>query len=100
MRRGMVAKKRDEVSPVVGAPRGESRERRARRRRGGASLIPFHMIVSDVKFLKVYGLRPFGSCLRPYKYRFKILYWITVVGCLVKVHKTKSLKLGPAAARP
>ena len=35
-----------------------------------------------------------------YKYKEKILYAITVFRVPVKVPKTKSLKLGPAAARP
>ena len=35
-----------------------------------------------------------------YKYGFKLLYEITVVRVPVKVRKTRSLKLGPAAARP
>ena len=33
-----------------------------------------------------------------YKYGFKLLYEITVVRVPVKVRKTRSLKLGPAAA--
>ena len=37
---------------------------------------------------------------REYKYGFKLLYEITVVRVPVKVRKTRSLKLGPAAARP
>ena len=35
-----------------------------------------------------------------YKYRFKLLYEITVFMRPVKVRKTKSLKLSSAAARP
>jgi hypothetical protein len=37
--------------------------------------------------------------LDAYKYRFKLLYAITVFRVPVKVPRTKSLKLGPAAAR-
>ena len=37
---------------------------------------------------------------RGYKYRFKLLYEITVFMRPVKVRKTKSLKLSSAAARP
>jgi hypothetical protein len=40
------------------------------------------------------------KCLNLYKYGFKLLYEITVVRVPVKVRKTRSLKLGPAAARP
>ena len=35
-----------------------------------------------------------------YKYIIKLLNDITVFTCLVKVRKTNSLKLGPAALRP
>ena len=35
-----------------------------------------------------------------YKYKEKLLYAITVFMVPVKVPKTKSLKVGPAAARP
>ena len=41
-----------------------------------------------------------GVWRRLYKYGFKLLYEITVVRVPVKVRKTRSLKLGPAAARP
>ena len=36
----------------------------------------------------------------PYKYRNKTLYEITVIRMPVKVRKTQSLKLRPAAQRP
>ena len=41
-----------------------------------------------------------GTFIAWYKYRFKLLYEISVFMRPVKVRKTKSLKLSSAAARP